>query len=497
MLETRQLILRDLIDRAVITENDLEPAREHAATIQGTILQALVALGRLSQRELALARARVSEQPFVDLERYRIDLQNASLIPEALARRATAFPLFVADGVATVGLIDPDDIQTIELIRQATHHEIAPVVCDEQALIEIIDAAYTGRSAQPDAPSGSGFHSGSPARRLDDLLDEAVRMNATSLHIDPDDERPAVRFRAEGRIEDLGPAPLVSHPDLVAAARRFADLPIPESPAPQEGEFEFATADGRARAEVTIVPTREGESVVIRFTSQPSGARPLDRLGMPEEALLFVRTALTHDAGLFLIAGPFASGRTTTAAAAASQLTEQGRILVAVEDRTETRIPRARHLQTDPATGFNSTAAIRLAERLDADALFIGEIRDAETARAAIRAASAGMLVIATINTDPAHTARDRMIELGIAEGALSRNALGALVQFAACPAPGTRAFLFATEQPDAPQPAASALIVQAHEMQRSGMLTAEQVEQIEQRLSPTGGAPIRRRLSA
>ena len=142
MLETRQLIISDLLDRGDVTEADLADAHRYSATRQVTTMQALVEMGAATHRSIALARARVSEHPFVDVARFAINRENASLIPRRLAERAGVFPLFVVDGVLTVAMLDPLDLQALELIRQATHHEIDPVVCEEPVLFELIRAAY-------------------------------------------------------------------------------------------------------------------------------------------------------------------------------------------------------------------------------------------------------------------------------------------------------------------------------------------------------------------
>lgn len=156
MLETRQLIIRDLVDRGSIAESDITDAHRHASTNQTTLLHALVDLGRASHRDLALARARVSEHPYVDLNQFTIDPDNASLLPRSLAERAGVFPIFVIDGVATVAMLDPLDLQSLELIRQATHHEIEPVVCEEPLLRDLIRKAYAAQIAeQSTARTGS------------------------------------------------------------------------------------------------------------------------------------------------------------------------------------------------------------------------------------------------------------------------------------------------------------------------------------------------------
>lgn len=149
MLETRQLILRDLADRGIIDDTHIAEAHRYAADHLTSIIPALIAIGRVTQRELALARARVSEHPFVDLNEYVIETGNACLLQQQIAERSGVFPIFVVDGVATIAMLDPHDLQLIELIRQATHHEVEPVVCEEPLLRALIQAAYAPESAEP------------------------------------------------------------------------------------------------------------------------------------------------------------------------------------------------------------------------------------------------------------------------------------------------------------------------------------------------------------
>ena len=175
MLETRQLIISDLLDRGDITEADLSEAYRYSATRQITTMKALVEMGAATHRAIALARARVSEHPFVDVARFAINRENASLIPRRLAERAGVFPLFVVDGVLTVAMLDPLDLQALELIRQATHHEIDAVVCEEPVLFELIRTAYAAERKgalpriadtqlqSPGDPPGSQPHPGDTA----------------------------------------------------------------------------------------------------------------------------------------------------------------------------------------------------------------------------------------------------------------------------------------------------------------------------------------------
>jgi type II secretory ATPase GspE/PulE/Tfp pilus assembly ATPase PilB-like protein len=271
---------------------------------------------------------------------------------------------------------------------------------------------------------------------------------------------------------------------------------------PQDGTFEITTPSGPARAAVTIVPTHTGESVVVRFEPGPSAPRLIEELGMPDEALLFLRASLTHDAGLLLVSGPFASGRTTTAAAAAAQLASEGRIVVTIEECIETVIPGARQIRADARAGTPAPAAIRLAERLDADALLIGEIRDDATAHAAVHAANGGRLVIATIDTEPGASPAQRLIAAGIPSLSINDCYLGAIAQIAA-PTAAPRAgqaedpvVVFAAVQPSGTA-AAPALVADARDKASRGLITPDALASLERAIAPPGDETAPRRLSA
>ncbi|MBZ0171323.1 MAG: hypothetical protein K8E66_02995, partial [Phycisphaerales bacterium] len=143
MLDSAQFIIRDLLDRKKISDEDVARAGEHAAERQVGVLEALIEIERLSHRDLAITRARICEYPFVDLDRFDIDIGNASLIPSSTAEKLGVFPLYVIDGVVTVAMIDPLDLQAVDQVRQITRLDVEPVLCDERLLRALITRAYS------------------------------------------------------------------------------------------------------------------------------------------------------------------------------------------------------------------------------------------------------------------------------------------------------------------------------------------------------------------
>lgn len=466
MLEVRQLIIRDLIDRGTISESDLCAAHAHAGENQSTILQALIARETISHRDLALARARVSEHPFVDLTRYIIDPENAALIPQSLATKTVAFPIFVSDGIATVGMLNPHDLRAIEIIRQATHHEIEPVVCDETELRRLIATAYGCTEDQhteirpatvaiASAPSaGSRAHAASvsapeeephatqaiatsstfcsPASLvLTRIFQTAEKFGATEIHLSPQQGGTLVRYRVEGAMktdETDDVRTLQDHPRLIYEAKMRTGLDPTRANEPQES-IAAAGIAGPIPASVSTLPTHEGENLVIRIGSVAAHPRGFDELAMSQPISDFFTTAIQARRGVFLVSGPFSSGRTSTVAAAIHYLNTPQRNILTIEDPIETHQPGVRSIRIDPGIGMSLASAIRLAVRQAPDVLLIGEIRDQETAHAAFRAAANGHMVLSTLDADTAAHTLDRVVALGITPLVAASNLVGVLNQ--------------------------------------------------------------------
>ncbi len=447
-LETRQLILRDLVDRRIISDADIGAAHAHAAATQSTIFQALVETDRLSHRDLALARARVAEHPFVDLDRYDIEPENAALLPAAVARRATAFPVFVIDGVATIGMVDPHDLRSIELIRQATHHEIEPVVCEEHKLRAMIDAAYPTAEA--------AIHAHDPASTGDPTLDrvnaiirDALEAGASSIHIPVGPPTPArVRVRVNGRLRDAA-GPVDETRPLAERIKALAGLDSARTNEAREGTLIVSDRGRSIEATVSVVPTVDGEHIVLRFARHARAPRRIDELGLPPPVESTLREALAAPAGVLLVSGHFVSGRTTTLAAAVLELTSPDRHVLTVEDPPEIRADHVRQIRIDPASGLTVAAALRLAARQDPDVLVVGEIRDAETAAAAFRAAAAGVLVLAAMDADSVNDTFDRLAAFGIGEHAVHADLLAVIHQQSERANPPARIFTGTTRRTD------------------------------------------------
>lgn len=441
MHDTRQVLLRHLVERRAITDADIAGAHGHASERQACLIQSLIETGRLSHRELALARARVSGVPFVDLSCYNVSTANASLLPQAVAERYVSFPIFVVDGVACVAMIDPLDHAAIEAIRVATHHEVEPIVCDENALRGLIAQAY-GVSEQAEQTAGPksslapvASDQQTEATQCDWSLAErtmrdAIAAGASVLHACPGGPASPLRLRIDGTLK---PTPCdAADPEgrvLTQQIKTLAGLDPARARVPQRARFQLMTTDGAIEADLSVLPTPDGEDLTVRF--RPGLAAPLGiaDLGMPDDIEAFFREAIAMPRGLLLVTGPLGSGRSTSIAAALRHRASSSVSILALKDHTNFGIPGVRRILIEQPAGFSSAEIIATASAHDPDIIAAGELSDASSAHAAFAAASRGCLVIATMDTDRAQAAVERLRHDGIAPDTIASSLIGVINQ--------------------------------------------------------------------
>jgi type II secretory ATPase GspE/PulE/Tfp pilus assembly ATPase PilB-like protein len=260
------------------------------------------------------------------------------------------------------------------------------------------------------------------------LLQHAIRSRATDVHIDPLGDAAEVRFRVDGRLEPYCRlAREVAHP-LVMQLKVMAEVNIANPFHTEEGRFSLPspmTYDVR----LTRVPVIGGESIALRLLNFETLLRPLDLLGLTDESLAQIHDMLRLGEGVVLVTGPTGSGKTTTAYSMAYAMDDGHRNIVTMEDPVEYRIPNFRQMSVDPRHGVTMTSGLRTLLRMDPDVVLVGEIRDAETAEMAMRAASSGKHVFTTIHTRDVASTVTALRDLHIDNRSLAGNLTGIISQ--------------------------------------------------------------------
>lgn len=395
----------------------------------------------------------LSAAEFADEVSHYFDLPRLNL-PQLLAatprldgfsrrflRESTIFPFIAPDDGVRLAVADPSDTAATRAaeivfgtpvdVVVASYEDITTVL-DQRADADDANADRSGRSvaqqSDDDIESLRDLASGAPVvRALNDLLERAVDLRASDIHVEPFRAGLTVRMRVDGLLRAL-PSPQGIPPQaLISRIKILASLNIAERRLPQDGAARVRVGRSEIDVRVATMPTQHGESAVIRLLPRDRGLLEMSKLGLSarDERAMTRMLAMPH--GMIVITGPTGSGKTTTLATMLSILNEPTRKILTIEDPVEYEIPGINQSQVKPSIGLTFASAMRAFVRQDPDVIMVGEVRDAETAHIAIHAALTGHLVLTTLHTETAAAAVPRLIDLGI-EGFLLKSTLRAVV---------------------------------------------------------------------
>jgi len=356
-------------------------------------------------------------------------------------REMTVFPYRGAQGQLRLAVADPSDsacARAAEIvlgapvaIEVASFEDIATALSqrlgeEEQSSPDVGEAASA--RVDDDIDSLRDLASGAPVvRAVNDLLEKAVELRASDIHIEPFRTGLVVRLRIDGLLRAV-PAPAGALPQaVISRIKILAGLNIAERRLPQDGAARVRVARSELDIRVAIMPTQHGESAVMRLLPRERGQLAVDKLGFgaADNARLARLLQLPH--GMIVVTGPTGSGKTTTLATILSILNETTRKILTIEDPVEYEINGINQSQIKPSIGLTFAAALRAFVRQDPDVIMVGEVRDAETAHIAIHAALTGHLVLTTLHTETAAAAVPRLLDLGV-EGFLLKSTLRAVI---------------------------------------------------------------------
>jgi general secretion pathway protein E len=360
------------------------------------------------------------------------------LFSRRFLREMFVFPYLSADGQATLAAADPGDTAAIRaaeivlggqiIIKTASFDDISTIL--NRRLGEE-DSASPGMQApavrDDDIESLRDLASGAPVvRAVNDLLEKAVELRATDIHIEPFRAGLTIRMRVDGLLRAV-PAPAAPPQALVSRIKILSGLNIAERRLPQDGAARLRIGQSEVDVRVAMMPTQHGESAVLRLLPKDRGLLGIEKLGFRPADEAKLRRLLTMPHGMIVITGPTGSGKTTTLATMLTVLNESTRKILTIEDPVEYEIAGINQSQIKPAIGLTFASALRAFVRQDPDVIMVGEIRDSETAHIAIHAALTGHLVLTTLHTETAAAAVPRLIDLGV-EGFLLKSTLRAVI---------------------------------------------------------------------
>jgi general secretion pathway protein E len=382
---------------------------------------------------------------FAGLERVSLaDLLAAPALNEAFSQRflreMTVFPYQTSDGSAALAVADPTDRAAQRAAEIVLRRDVAIKVASVEDLTVVLDRRLGEDNAEPgeassqhlpredDIESLRDLASGAPVvRAVNDLLEKAVELRASDIHIEPFQTGLVVRMRIDGLLRAVAAPAGVLPQAVISRIKIIANLNIAERRLPQDGAARLRVGRADIDIRVAIMPMQHGESAVIRILPKDRGMLVVEKLGFSASDEVKLRRLLKLPHGMIVVTGPTGSGKTTTLATVLSILNEPSRKILTVEDPVEYDIPGVNQAQVKPAIGLTFAAALRSFVRQDPDVIMVGEVRDNETAHVAIHAALTGHLVLTTLHTESAAAAVPRLLDLGV-EGYLLRSTLRAVV---------------------------------------------------------------------
>ncbi|MFO0972972.1 MAG: GspE/PulE family protein [Phycisphaerae bacterium] len=428
-----------LLKSGLVTPTQLDAAAAQAKKEGTPLEETLVKMRLLVDSQLAVLKAARLSVAYCNLGDYIPHLENADLVPEEVARRHVMFPLFSLDGIVTLVMADPGDLNGIDQVRRRCRLEVEPVLSSASDIMGLIERAY-GTHKYLEAAQEMALRdvevvedSSDPnqpvIKLVENLINEAAHQGASDIHIDPQDKALRVRIRVDGVLREVAAPPIQLHRAMVSRIKILSKLDIAQTRRPQDGAFHHRFNGREIVMRVAVLPSIHGEAVVMRLLRNEAETVSLVDLGMPAGVLERFRAQIVHPHGMLLVSGPTGSGKSTTLYAALKEVATPQKNVITIEDPVEYRQPGIRQVQVNPDAQLTFSTGLRSILRQDPDVVMVGEIRDGETAQIAVQAALTGHLVLSTVHTNDAVSSVVRLRDMGVAPYLISSSLMAVVAQ--------------------------------------------------------------------
>lgn len=437
-----------LVRRGKLRDIDLARARRLAAQsgANSSFPGLLVKLGLSSERDVAEALAEVSGCQLMSAEEYPpASPFHDGMSPRFLKECCVAGVSDQADGIV-VAMADPLDRFVLDALRLACDKPVLPCVGIPSEIENAIERQFGAGKSQmgqivdhlngeeevdeDDVEHLKDLASEAPVIRMVNLImQRAVELRASDIHIEPFEQQLNVRLRIDGVLRDIEAPPVRSMAAVISRIKIMAKLNIAERRLPQDGRIKLQVQGKELDLRVSTVPTMFGESVVIRLLDKESIKFDYESLGFAGKVLSQFLDVLAMPHGIILITGPTGSGKTTNLYTALHKLNTPERKIITVEDPIEYQLEGVNQIQTKAQIGLTFANALRSIVRQDPDVIMIGEMRDLETARIAVQSALTGHLVLSTLHTNDAAGGVTRLLDMGLEDYLITSTVNGILAQ--------------------------------------------------------------------
>ncbi|HUU11129.1 MAG TPA: type II secretion system ATPase GspE [Phycisphaerae bacterium] len=427
-------IVEVLLEKGLIQPEHLTDAMKLRRKEGIRLDRALVRLGYVTEETVLRITGEQLSIPLIDLSNVEIDVETLRSLPAKLVYRKNLVPISRNDGTLTVATSDPFDLYAFDELRLLTGLAIQPVLATEEEIAKVIKTHYGVGGNTIDEMMGTDDVQviGDAAKENEDLLEmaqeasviklvneiflEALNERASDIHVEPYEHRLVVRYRIDGVLHEASMPPQIGRfqAAIISRIKILAKLNIAEKRLPQDGRIKFQVGDRQIDVRVSVIPMLFGEGIVMRILETSTVLYTLPELGMAEDTFAVFRDVIARPHGILLVTGPTGSGKTTTLYAALQAMVSPEIKLITIEDPVEYHLEGVSQIQVSQKTGLTFARGLRSVLRHDPDSVMIGEIRDIETAEAAIQAALTGHLVLSTLHTNDACSAATRLLDMGV-----------------------------------------------------------------------------------
>ncbi|MCH2161164.1 MAG: GspE/PulE family protein [Phycisphaerales bacterium] len=474
-----------LVDRGLISPDQLVDAVGEQKRTGERLDHVLVRLGHIDPEKVLEEIGVHFDLPIVDLTEIEVDEEVLQLLPAKLVFKQQCVPIRRSDTVLQVATCDPFELTALDELRLLTGLRVELALADERDLRKFIRTHYGVAGDTLDALTGEattdpeGFEAiditgdeldqaeqASVIRLVNDLLLEAIRERATDIHIEPYEDELAIRYRIDGVLSEAGVPPTINQfrNAIVSRLKIMAGLNIAEKRQSQDGRISLRHKGSEYDLRVSIIPMICGEGVVLRVLDNSSVRLGLEDLGMPGSILERWDDLIARPNGILLVTGPTGSGKSTTLYASLNRIVSEAIKAITVEDPVEYHVEGVNQIQVNSETGMTFASGLRAILRHDPDIIMIGEIRDRETAEAAVQASLTGHLVFSTLHTNDAAGATPRLLDMGVEPFLVASSVEGVLAQRLVrrvCEACGKRRELADREIPEGCQPTPDGMVME------------------------------------
>ena len=438
-----------LVQKGYITDDQLSQALEEQREKKQRLGEVLISLGFVSEEQFASVYCDQSGIEPVDLKEIKLNEELLQMVGEDVMRKQELIPFAYDEdnfNCIKVAMADPMNLGAMDDIQLITGMEVKPYYCSASQINIQLDKLYGKKQAMEAAEQFQAEHAdeyateeeGGEDASVSDapivkivrtMLDEAVRMGSSDIHIEPMEKSVRVRYRIDGVLQQVMEYNTNVLSAMVARIKIISGLDISEKRKPQDGRITQIVDGEEFDVRVSILPTVYGEKTVMRLTKKKGLTRDKKYLGLyPEDERRL--DSITHNPhGIILITGPTGSGKSTTCYTVLNELNKESVNIITVEDPVEANVPGVNQVQVNVKAELTFASALRSILRQDPDIIMIGEIRDGETAAIAVQASITGHLVISTLHTNSTSASITRLIDMGVEPYLIGDAVVGIIAQ--------------------------------------------------------------------